>query len=71
MSVPVDKIPGLPKVSDGTEDWTDFIGSIAKCNKRVPKDVGAGYYEMFGKCMGMAITICFSTGNSFKFIGSC
>jgi len=50
MSTPVDNIPGLPKVSDGTEDWAmNFIGSLKDCFQRIPEDVGLGYYDMYGR----------------------
>merc|ERR1712224_1163998 len=31
------------------ENWLDFITSVTKCYNNIPKDVGVGYYEMFGR----------------------
>lgn len=49
MSTPVNNIPGLPCVSDGSENWLDFINTLTGCYQKIPTDVGAGYYEMFGR----------------------
>jgi len=53
MSTPVNNIPGLPKISNGDENWMDFINTVTGCYNRIPKDVGAGYYEMYGRSVLM------------------
>lgn len=49
MSTPVNNIEGLPCVSDGSENWMDFINTVTGCYNKIPVDVGAGYYEMYGR----------------------
>jgi len=49
MSSPVNNIKGLPCLSDGSENWQDFINTVTSCYNKIPADVGAGYYEMYGQ----------------------